>query len=353
MWQTIGGDSIYDVLIASYLEPEYIERIRRVDESIKVIYEPELLAPPRYPADHKGDIFQRTDKQELRWRELLSKAEILFDFDQTHLEDLPELAPNVKWIQATSSGIGHFVKNMKYDTRMPNTIFTTARGVHAQPLTEFCLMVMMMFNKRLLQVLEDQKRKHWQRYAGTDLRNKTLVIIGVGRVGQEIARLCQCLGMYVIGIKRDITGIEPSSLNVDELYGPIDLHKVLKRAEYLVLIAPHTPETEGMISKKELELMPKGGILINIGRGALVNQGALIDSLQSGHLGGAGLDVFEVEPLPKDSPLWAMENVIVSPHSGSTSDYENNLITDLFCLNLHKFITEQPLINKLDTEKLF
>ena len=124
-----------------------------------------------------------------RWRELLQTADILFDFDHTHREDLPDLAPNVRWIQATSAGIGQFVKRHEYDTRMPEAVFTTASGMHAVPLAEFCMMALLMFNKGAARMARDQQRKHWERYAGTDLRGRTMGIIGMGKIGAEIARL--------------------------------------------------------------------------------------------------------------------------------------------------------------------
>lgn len=344
---------VLNVLIASYLEPEHVARIREVASRLNVIYEPGLVRPPRYPADHTGQPFERTAGQESQWQKYLHTADILFDFDQTHREDLPELAPNVRWIQATSAGIGQFVKRMGYDKRMPQTVFTTASGVHAQPLAEFCLMVMLMFNKGLLRVLADQKRRHWERYAGTDLRGRTLGIIGVGRVGQEVARIGRALGMRVLGVKRRVSEVTAASLDLDELYLPQQLPEVLKQSEYLVLITPHTPYTEKMIGADELALLPKGAILINIGRGALIDEPALIEALRSGHLGGAGLDVFAEEPLPKDSPLWSMPNVLVSPHSGSTSDRENARLTDLFCENLRRYLAHEPLLNVLDTNRLY
>ena len=350
---TIGDNSIFNVLIASYLEPEYVDLIRQVDDRLNVVYHPELLRQPRYPADHTGKSMERTPTEESHWRQLLSKADIFFDFDQTHREDLPELAPNVRWIQSTSAGIGQFVKQMRYDTRMPGIIITTASGVHAQPLAEFCLMVMLMFTKGLLRIMRDQDRKHWERYAGTDLRGRTLVIIGVGKVGKEVARVGQALGMRVVGVKQQVSNVEPSSLYLDELYPRNKLHEVLTQAEYLVLITPHTPKTEKMIGAKELALLPKGAILINIGRGVLVDEPALIEALRSGHVGGAGLDVFAEEPLPQESPLWEMPNVLVSPHSGSTSDRENSRITELFCENLRRFLTNKPLLNVLDTKKFY
>jgi phosphoglycerate dehydrogenase-like enzyme len=341
------------VLIASYLEPEHVERIRQVDPRIDVVYEPELLRPPRYAADHTGSAVERTPKQEARWQELLGQADILFDFDQTHREDLPDLAPQLKWVQSTSAGIGQFVHRMNYARRLPDTVFTTASGVHAQPLAEFCIMTMLAFTKGLPRMMRDQARKHWERYAGTDLCGRTLGIVGVGKIGTEVARLARPFGMTVLGVKRQAGGVEPASLHLDELH-PIEmLHAVLPRAEYLVLVTPHTGETEQLIGARELALLPQGAILINIARGAVVDEPALVQALQSGHVGGAALDVFAEEPLPEDSPLWDMDNVLVSPHSGSTSDRENGKLTDLFCENLTRFLAGEPLRNVLDTEKLY
>ncbi len=343
----------HNLLIASYLEPQHVERIRQVEPGLRVIYEPTLLRQPRYAADHKGSPIERTPDQEAQWRGLLLDAEILFDFDQTHRDDLPELAPNVRWIQATSAGIGQFVKRMAYDRRMPGTVFTTASGVHAEALAEFCLMAMLMFNKGLLRMVHDQERKHWERYAGTDLVDRTLVILGVGTIGRKVARIAKAFGMTVVGVKRSPGATDPASLNLHELYAPAALSDVLPRAEYLVLITPHTDETEKMIGPSELASLPQGAVLINIARGAVVDEAALIESLRSGHLGGAALDVFEEEPLPQSSPLWEMPNVLVSPHSGSTSDRENGRLTNLFCENLRRYLDGEPLLNVLDTEKLY
>jgi phosphoglycerate dehydrogenase-like enzyme len=344
--------SQHTVLITTYLEPEHIERLRAISPRLDVIYEPELIPSPRYAADHYNSI-QRTAEQEARWRKLLARADIMFDFDPTHREDLPEVAPNLRWVQATSAGIGQFVRRMGYEQRMPGVVFTTASGVHARPLAEFCVMAMLMFAKGLRRMLDDQRRKHWERYAGTDLAGRTLGLVGVGSIGAEIARLGQALGMTVIGTKRTVAGADLAALHVDELYGPDGLHEVLRRAEFLVIATPHTDATERLIGSAELALLPHGAVLINIGRGAVLDEPALIEALQSGQLGGAALDVFEHEPLPTDSPLWEMENVLVSPHSGSTSDRENARLTDLFCENLRRFLAGKPLLNVLDLQVLY
>lgn len=337
------------VLITTYLEPEHIDRIRQVDGSLEVIYEPALLRAPRYAADHNGDpAFQRTPEQERRWQGLLARAEILFDFDPTHRTDLPDLTPNVRWVQATSAGIGQLVKSMGYDTRMPHTVFTTASGVHRRPLAEFVVMAILMHYKGARRMLDAQAHSHWERYAGTDLEGRTLAIVGLGRVGGEIARMCRALGMIVIG-----TDITPAPELVDRYYEPGRLSAMLPQADVLVLMVPHTPQTEKMIGAKELALLPRGAFFINIARGNVVDEPALIEALRSGHLAGAALDVFAEEPLPPHSPLWGMPTVLVSPHSASTSDRENRRITDLFCDNLRRYLAGEPLRNVLNTQLMY
>lgn len=341
----------YNVLIAGYLESEHVDRIRQVDDRLTVMYEPELLRPPRFPADHLGSPMTRTPEQAARWKELLGQSDILYDFDlydTAARENLPESAPNVQWIQATSSGIGQFVKRMDYDKRMPNTVFTTASGVHARPLSEFCILSMLSLNKGMERLTREKDRKHWQRYAGKDLEGSTVGIVGVGSSGGATAQLAKAFGMTVVG-----TDVVTKTDGLDKFFPLERLHEMLKLSEYLILCVPHTPLTEQLIGAKELALLPKGAVLINIARGAIVDQPALIEALRSGHLRGAGLDVFETEPLPPESPLWDMPNVIVSPHSASTSDRENERITDLFCENLRRFLAGDALRNVLNTELLY
>jgi len=338
------------ILIASYLEPEYVERIRAVDPRVEVLYAPDLLYTPRYPADHWPGAFTRTPEGEAKWRAMLARAEILFDFDKSNAADLPALTPNLRWIQATSAGIGEYVRKHTYDTAMPGVTLTTCAGVHAQPLAEWCVLVMLAFHKKFLETLADQRRKHWERFAAADLRDQVLVVVGMGSVGTEVARMGKAFGMRTIGVKRTIAGVRPADLHLDVLYGPDKLALALKEAQNLVLIAPRTNETERMIGAAEIALLPRGAVFINIARGALVDEAALIAALRSGHLRGAGLDVFETEPLPAASPLWEMDNVIVCPHSASTADRENERITDLFCDNLRRYLGGKPLFNVYDRE---
>ncbi len=341
------------LLIASWIEPELVEHIRECAGEIRVVYEPDLLRPPRYAADHTGQECERSEDDEARWRALLAEATILFDFDITHRQDLPDLAPNVRWVQATSAGIGPFVRRLGYDTRMPDAVFTTASGVHARPLAEFAIMSMLAHSRRLLHTVAQQRAHHWERFAGTELNGRTVVVVGHGSIGREVGRFSQVFGLRVIGVKRTVEGVEPASAYADQLMGSEALHTVLPQADFLVLAAPHTDATESMIGAPEFTALPPGSVVINIGRGALIDEAALIDALQSGHVGGAYLDVFAEEPLPAESPLWDMPNVLVCPHSASTSDGENARIVHLFCENLKRWQDGRELLNVLDTEQLY
>lgn len=337
------------VLITSYIEPEHVERIRQVEPGIEVLYEPELLRPPRYAADHTGDpAFQRTPEQERRWRGLLAKAEILFDIDPTHRPDLPELAAKVRWVQSTSAGIGQLVHTMGYRIRMPHTVFTTASGVHTRPLAEFVVMAILMHFKGTSRMFAAQQQHRWERYAGTDLEGRRLALVGLGQVGTEIARTCRALGLTVLG-----SDLRPAPEVVDRYYPPDQLCVMLAQADILVTIVPHTPKTERMIGAPEFASLPRGAFFINIARGQVVDESALIAALRSGQLAGAALDVFTEEPLPTNSPLWDMPTVLVSPHSASTSDRENGRITALFCDNLCRYLRGEPLRNMLDPDRMY
>ena len=189
------------ILIASYLESELVEQLRREIPDVEIIYRPDLIGKPRYIADHTARV-ERTPQQETEWQVLLSEVEILFDFDHSHQEDLPELAPHLKWIQATSAGIGQFVKRVRYGERT-DWIFTTSSGVHARPLAEFALMSMLFFAKNFPYLQEEKENKHWARYCATELAGKTLAVIGLGRVGREVAKLAKAFDMRVIGNRRN------------------------------------------------------------------------------------------------------------------------------------------------------
>lgn len=335
------------VLIASYLEPEHIDRIRKAVPQVEVVYRPDLIGAPQFHAHHTA-IIKRSAEQEAEWRALLSQADVLFDFDHTHREDLPQLAHNLKWIQTTSAGIGQFVKSYGYDRQ--GWIFTTASGVHARPLAEFCLMAMLTFVKNY-RLMEEQKRgRQWQRFNNTELRGMTVGILGMGKIGRDLAAVCRFFGMRIIGTRRDI---HRAVDDVDLLFAPFQLEEMLPQVDFLVLCLPHTPETDGLLDAERIAMLKPGAYLINIARGALVDQTALTDALIKGQLGGAALDVTDPEPLPADDPLWGLPNVIISHHSASTADTENGKLTELFIRNLRHYLAEEPMENLLDVELMY
>jgi glyoxylate/hydroxypyruvate reductase len=333
------------ITIASYLEPEHVQRIAALDTRIDVRYAPDLLAPPRFAADHTGrPDFRRTPDEERRFLEHLAAADVLYDVDRSLAARLPELAPKLRWIQFTSSGVGPFV--LKHGLNRPGLTLTNAAGIHAVPLAEHVLLSLLYFWKDVPARLRDQRAHVWERYAGRELRGATVLVVGLGAVGQEVARTCRANGLRAVGMRRTPVD-DPASLHADAVVSPDRLLDVLPTVDAVVLIAPHTPETEGMIDARALAAMKPGAVLINIARGALVDEGALVAALRSGHLGGAALDVAAVEPLPADSPLWDLPNVLVTAHSASTVDKENGRLTDLFCNNLRRFLDGAPLRNVL------
>lgn len=332
-----------NILVCSHLEPEYITRIRAVDDSVCVMFRPDLIRRPRYVADHIGEPLSRTAEQAEEWSRLMSSAEVLFDFDYADPDSLIRDGDRVRWVQASSAGIGGFVE--KFDLHRSSAVFTTAAGVHARPLAEFVLFGMLAFANNYPQARRQQREGRWKRFVGGEIEGATLAIVGLGSIGREVARMARRVGMRVIGSKRTVDGVDAATLGVDALFPTSDLKAMFSEADYLCLVAPLTPETEGMMDRSAFAAMKDGSVLINIGRGGLVQEDALLWALDEGPLAGAVLDVTPVEPLPDLHPLWSRDDVIIFPHSASTSTRENERLTELFCRNLRSFIDGSDLEN--------
>ena len=333
------------LVVTSPLEPELVDRIRRVDEGVAVIYPKELLAAPRYPSDHP---FAPADQ---RWEPLLDEAEILFDFGPLELAATLVARERLRWIQGTSAGVGRLVERV--GLLDSDVIVTTASGVHARPLGEFVLLAMLMFGKNTLHLMRQQREHRWARHADEEVRGKVVCVVGLGKIGREIARLARALDARVVGVVRDANGRTAEELGVDELVGGVALDDALPQADVVVLATPHTYETHRLLDARRLALLRPSAILVNVARGDVVDESALVEALRSGRLGGAALDVFEREPLPPESPLWDLPNVFVSPHSASTVAAENERIVDLFCHNLRAYLDGAPMLNVLDKALLY
>jgi glyoxylate/hydroxypyruvate reductase len=344
------ADDRVKVLIGTPLAAGLVERVRAVDPRLDVTFRPDLLGTPRYEADHHPPA-GRDAAQEAEFRALLGETEILYDFDTDTAPHLTAIAPHLRWIQTTSAGVGQAVKRFGLDRT--DVIVTTSSGVHAGPLAEFVMMAILMFTKRYFFLAELKERREFERFCSPSLPGKTLAIIGPGKIGREIARLARPFGLRLTALGR--TGRGAEELGVDRVYDRAGLHTMLGEADFVTLIVPHTPETEGMIGGAELAAMKRGAVLINIARGEVVDEAALLAALRSEHLAGAALDVFHQEPLPPDSPLWDLPNVIINPHSASTAEGEDERIIEIFCENLRHYLDGRPerMRNVLDKGLLY
>jgi phosphoglycerate dehydrogenase-like enzyme len=293
---------------------------------------------------------QRSPDDEQRWRRHLAEAEVLFDFDYTNAATLGTLIPRVRWVQGTSTGIGQFLRRTGLiDTAIT---FTTARGIHAKPLADFVVMAILWFAKDGFRMIREQAAHRWVRYCGRDVRGATVGVVGFGTIGREVARACTALGMRVVATKRTARQDEPGP-DAGRLLPRDDLPLLLSIADYLVLAVPQTPQTERLLGHREFAAMKPGAVLINVARGAVVDEEALVEALRDGRLGGAALDVLSTEPPAPEHPLWSLPNVLLSPHSASTVASENARLTDLFCDNLARYLAGEPLVNVFDRERLY
>ena len=332
-------------MIASWLDAAHAARIAAAEpERIELIYEPDLLPTTRYEADHHGPPRQLTEDQLRRWREQLRRAEIAFEFDWERPKELLQRAPRLRWVQSTSSGIGPLIEHL--GLAGSPLLITNAAGIHAQPLAEFVLLAALYFAKEMPQVMTWKAERHWERFCGQEVRGSRMTLIGLGRVGSRIAELSSALGIEVTGHRRTSGGAAPAG--VRKLVDAAGLDEALPDTDILVIAAPDTPETANLMDRRRLSRLPSRAVVVNVGRGSIVDEPALIEMLQSGRLRGAALDVFAKEPLPADSPLWTMPNVIVSPHSASTVEKENDRLVDLFIENLHRYLDGRALINVFD-----
>ena len=345
------------IFITTPLEAEHVAALRAVaSDRAEVICEPDLWPPTRYVADHNGDpAFVRSAEAEARWRHHLSHAEILFDFPSPSPDGqgVKALVPNVRWVQTTSSGVGQRVKALGFqDTDL---LVTNARGVHAGPLSEFVFMALLGYVKGFDHLRSEQRAHHWQLSCGDELAGKTLAVVGAGQIGARVAAVGRAFAMRVVGSARNASDGRASELGLDALYPRDRLHEMLAEADAVVLSTPHTPETENLIDAAAIAAMKDGVVLVNIARGAVIDEAAMIAALRSGKIAFAALDVFGIEPLPADSPLWDMPNVLVSPHSASTVYRENARITEIFCHNLRCYLDGRPqdMRNVLDKQRLY
>jgi phosphoglycerate dehydrogenase-like enzyme len=279
------------------------------------------------------------------------------DFDQVEIaagwlnpDDVLQL-PKLRWAQHWAAGVDAFTSNP--DIATGNFMLTNGSGVHTIPITEHILAYLLSFARGLHCAVRAQVDHRWGkpedpcRYDVFELPGKTMVLIGVGAIGERTARMASALGVRVIGVRRDPS---KGAKTITEMVSPDRLLEVLPRADFVVLTVPLTDATRGMIGDAELRAMKTSAIVINIGRGGTIQEDALIQALQEERIGGAGLDVFENEPLPPDSPFWDMPNVIVTSHYAGHNPHYNDRAMNIFLDNLHHYISGTALHNVVDME---
>ena len=248
-------------------------------------------------------------------------------------------APRLEWMQVFSAGVDHPVFGM---VRSRGTRLTTASGSAATPIAHHVLMSVLALAHDLPGFLRDQHQRAWSPRQIDDVEGRTMGVLGMGPIGAEVARLATAFGMRVIGMRRTVTGDEPC-----ETWTFDRLHELLPLTDHLVLALPLTADTRTVIGDNEFALLPRGARVVNVGRGELIDEAALASHLRTGHLGGAALDVFAVEPLPPDSELWAMPNVIITPHTSGETRLAAERVDEIFLDNLGRYVRGERLRNEI------
>jgi D-2-hydroxyacid dehydrogenase (NADP+) len=258
---------------------------------------------------------------------------------------LPE-AKGLRWIQLTSAGVPQDLCPVA--TQQGVTV-TNLAGLYGPSIAEHALGLMLMLARNFHVVLRNQQQRHWDRtvaHGMSDLQGKTLAVVGLGHIGRSIARLARCFGMRAVGCRRtDLPVVE-----VDRQYPSGELHAMLGQADYLAVALPLTRRTEGLLGPAEFAAMKRGAVYINISRGGVAREPALLEALRSGQVSAAGLDVFATEPLPPEHPLWTMPNVIVSPHYTGETINTSSRPAERFARNLHAWTFGQKLEGLVDLE---
>lgn len=326
------------LLIGSYLHEDLVAKIAREVPEVEIINRPDLLPEPQFPCDHWGVKRHLSAAQIGEWQECLARAELMFDFDWWNPSQWRRYSPKLKWIQATQAGVGARATGLGH---VDNQVqITTAAGVHAKPLAEFALAGLLHFVRQVPALEEMKASQHWTVGPSNTLFGQTALIIGAGSIGREIAETLDYFGVTCDGTSRNARQLGAPFRNSIPL-AECDLGTY----EIIVLSCPLTDETKGMFSKRMFSSMKQHSYIVNLSRGAVVDQTALIEALETGWLAGAVLDVADPEPLPEGHPLWTAPNLVLSPHTAANVDAENARIVDLFIDNLRRYFSGGELAN--------
>jgi len=343
------------VAVVTPLSAELCALVERREPRVEMLFEPELLPPERYPADHHGDpAFTRTPEQERRFAEIVDGADALYGVpgeDPAALRQAVESNPRLRWVHTMAAGGGALVKAAGLSAeQLARVTFTTSAGVHAGPLAEYALFGLLAGAKNLPRLQADAARHTWPpRWLMGQLREQTVLVVGLGGIGSEVARVLAAFGTRVIGTSRRGEPVD----GVAELVHPSELAAVVGRVDGIVVTLPATAATDKLVSAEVLAAVRPGTTLVNVGRGTVVDEDALVAALRDGRIGFAALDVFAVEPLDPASPLWDLPNVLISPHNATLTPAEGRRIAELFADNATRLLDGRPLRNVVDTVEFY
>jgi phosphoglycerate dehydrogenase-like enzyme len=354
-----------NVLVFHTLEDDYCRSIEAVDPRVHVMRVYELSVDSADPREEmtllrvNGPSAQRSDpRDEVVWQRaadadidlMLARAHVLFAFNFP--VEWVDRAPNLRWVQLASAGSDHMFRAGLF-SRKPGIIVTTASGVHEVPISEHIAGMVLYFSRGFDRAVRNQAAHKWDRYRPLEAYGQTVCLVGYGAIARRAVALFKALGMRCVAVRASISepvaGAEGEP--VERFYPSSALDEALAQADYVVLAAPHTAQSERMIGARQFAAMKRDAVLVNISRGALVDEAAMVEALRDGTIRGAGLDVFEEEPLPESSPLWDLPNVLITPHVSGVNPHYNHRVTELFRDNLARFIAEEPLRNQVIVER--
>ncbi|MDQ4215152.1 D-2-hydroxyacid dehydrogenase [Microbacterium capsulatum] len=343
------------VAVAAPLAPELCELLTVLEPRIDLAVDQSLLPPMRHPADFSGDpSFRRTSEQQAAYEELLVTADVLYgipDVDPGALARVVRANPRLRWVHTMAAGGGGQVRGAQLTAaELERVVFTTSAGVHGDALAEFAVFGVFAGAKHLPRLLEQQRERVWSgRWMMGQVSDQTVLVLGLGGIGAMVAAKLSALGVTVIGTSRRGAAVP----GVARTIHPDAATEVLPHVDAVVTTLPGTDATYHLIGREFLSVLKQGATVVNVGRGTVIDESALLDALNRDVVGFAALDVFEVEPLPEDSPLWAHPRVLVSPHTAALDAREDRRIAELFAENATRFLDGRPLRNVVDTVEFY
>lgn len=274
----------------------------------------------------------------------IADADILVPWGWMDISPYFARALKLRWIQSLSAGVEKLIFPALVDS---DVLLTSARGIHGIPVAEHVLAMMLAFTRGLHLTIRNQSQKLWQRVPADEAHEKTLGLIGLGNIGRNIAKKCKALNMRVVASKQNMS----EELFIDLLLGPEELDQLLSMSDFVVLAVPLTPATHHLINAARLQKIKPHAFLINISHGQVIDQDALVQALRENRIGGAGLDVFDTEPLPANHPLWELDNVIITPHCAALSPYYLDRAVPLIADNIARFLQGREMLNVINKHR--